>query len=96
MNSFVIVQCVNDVTNYKFQSGYREGITDGRNSIYQQSFDSGYEDGFRIGFALGKTHAEKSSMGNCAICSDSSLLQKSEEEVRGINRKRFNDGASKS
>lgn len=30
-----------------------EGITDGKDSNFQASFDSGYEDGLRMGYLLG-------------------------------------------
>ena len=66
-----------------------EGADEGRNSIFQQSFDKGYEDGFRIGFILAKAEKSKSSRGNCAICSDPSLLKKPEEEVREVHRKLY-------
>lgn len=90
---FVIVRPVDDVT-LTFQSGYTEGITDGRDSIFQQSFDSGYEDGFRIGFVLGKAQKEKSSRGNCSICTDQSLLKKPEVEAREVHRKNFEQHTS--
>lgn len=61
----------------------------GRDSIYQASFDSGYEDGFRIGFAMGMAQKEKSSRGNCSICADNTLLQRPELEVRDLNRRKF-------
>lgn len=73
----------------QFQSGYTEGITDGRDSIFQQSFDNGYEDGFRIGFLLGKAKKEKSSRGNCSICADQTLLKKPETEARDRHRQSF-------
>ncbi|CAO1421528.1 unnamed protein product [Diamesa tonsa] len=34
-------------------TGYMEGITDGKDSNFQASFDTGYEDGLRMGFLLG-------------------------------------------
>lgn len=34
--------------------GYREGIDEGSESVYQDGFDKGYEEGFPIAFALGK------------------------------------------
>jgi len=62
--------------------GYTEGITDGRGSVFQTSFDHGYEDGLRIGFLMGKAQVEKAGRGNCALCDDGSLLAKLEEEAR--------------
>lgn len=72
-----------------------DGADEGRNSVFQHSFDKGYEDGFRIGFLLGKADKPKSSRGNCAICSDSSLLEKPEEEIREIHRKQYEQETSK-
>lgn len=80
---------MNDVTLKIFQSGYKEGITDGRNSIFQDSFDRGYEDGFKIGFLLGKAETPKSSRGNCAICSNPVLMQKPEEDARDVHKRNF-------
>lgn len=76
------------------QAGYREGVTEGRDSIFQESFDKGYEDGFRIGFLMGLTSKEKASRGNCAICLDSSLLEKPEREVRDVHQQLFDKASS--
>lgn len=59
-------------------------MSEGQDSIFQKSFDHGYEDGFRIGFALGKAQKEKANRGNCKICIDKSLEQKTEAEIREI------------
>lgn len=72
-----------------------DGADDGRNSIFQGSFDKGYEDGFRIGFVLGKAEKPKSSRGNCAICSEPSLMKKQEEEVREIHRNQYQQETTK-
>lgn len=72
-----------------------DGADDGRNSIFQGSFDKGYEDGFRIGFVLGKAEKPKSSRGNCAICSEPSLMKKPEEEVREIHRNQYQQETTK-
>jgi len=85
----------NKVSGKLEKAGYMDGADEGRNSVFQRSFDRGYEDGFRIGFLLGKVEKPKSSRGNCAICSDPSLLEKSEEDVRVIHRKQYEQETSK-
>lgn len=36
------------------KDGYREGVEDGSNSVFQNGFDSGYKEGFQTAFILGK------------------------------------------
>lgn len=93
--SFVIVLFVNDVTSFCFQSGYMEGVTDGRNSVFQDGFDNGYEDGFRMGYLLGITDKPKPSRGNCAICLDPSFMKKPIEDIREAHRKKFEEETAK-
>lgn len=40
--------------NIFLKDGYREGIEDGSNSVFQESFNNGYKEGFQIAFILGK------------------------------------------
>lgn len=61
-----------------FQSGYVDGITAGKDSVFQDGFDKGYEDGFTNAFKLGflayELPIENITRGNCQICQDKSLL----------------------
>lgn len=72
-----------------------EGVTDGRNSVYQEGFDQGYEDGFKIGYLLGLTEKPKPSRGNCAICADPSLSKKPIEVAREVHRTQFEEETAK-
>jgi hypothetical protein len=86
---------VNDGTIFcRLQEGYREGINDGRDSVFQQSFDKGYEDGFRIGFLLGKSQKEKASRGDCGLCGNSDLLAQPETEIRELHRKNYDQASN--
>lgn len=42
------------ITDAAKKTGYREGIEDGTNSVFQEGFDKGYEEGFQTAFLLGK------------------------------------------
>ncbi|PBC33919.1 uncharacterized protein LOC108003963 [Apis cerana] len=44
----------NRIINAATKDGYREGIEDGSNSVFQESFNNGYKEGFQIAFILGK------------------------------------------
>ncbi|XP_076765642.1 uncharacterized protein LOC143432697 [Xylocopa sonorina] len=44
----------NQITDTAKKGGYREGVIDGANSVFQEGFDIGYKEGFRTAFMLGK------------------------------------------
>ncbi|CAL7949628.1 unnamed protein product [Xylocopa violacea] len=44
----------NHVMDTAKKSGYREGVIDGENSVFQEGFDIGYKEGFQTAFLLGK------------------------------------------
>lgn len=70
-----------------FQSGYVDGISSGRDSVFQDGFDKGYEDGFLNGFKLGllayqpNIKIENTTRGNCQICGNQELLNLSISEL---------------
>jgi hypothetical protein len=88
---------------FQFQTGFADGLADGQQSIFQKSFDKGYEDGFRNGFLMGKLKSQakeidenfKPATGNCQICVDQKLLEKSESELQDIHGKINEDLQSK-
>jgi len=49
-----VTQTWNKYTDTARKAGFREGATDGRDHVFQKSFDEGYAEGFRNGFAIGK------------------------------------------
>ncbi|XP_076235171.1 uncharacterized protein LOC143179733 [Calliopsis andreniformis] len=44
----------NRIRNAAKKTGYREGVENGSNDVFQQGFDKGYEEGFKTAFILGK------------------------------------------
>ena len=44
----------NRIINAAKTSGYREGVENGSNDVFQEGFDKGYEEGFKTAFILGK------------------------------------------
>jgi len=44
----------NRVVEGASKTGYREGIEEGTQAVFQGDFDKGYEDGFKAAFELGK------------------------------------------
>lgn len=48
---------MNRVNNTVSKVGYSDGITDGRESVFQKGFDTGYENGLATGFELAKYKA---------------------------------------
>lgn len=88
--------CVIDHLSHfiNFQLGFKEGAYDGREAQFQRDFDTGFECGFKNGFELGKYRAiyennsdrldiilNKPSRGQCVVCTDSSLKEKSTPEI---------------
>uniref|UniRef100_A0A336MWV9 CSON008710 protein n=1 Tax=Culicoides sonorensis TaxID=179676 RepID=A0A336MWV9_CULSO len=83
--------------------GYAEGLSDGRDSVYQQGFDAGYEDGFKFSFLLGQYKAlnmsarefEKTSRGECQVCLNPDLVKENVNDLRKLqqakNEKRENE-----
>lgn len=45
--------------NFLFQEGFKEGISNGRESQYQHGFDLGFTDGLKSGFSIGQLMAFK-------------------------------------
>lgn len=84
------------------QDGYADGLSDGRDSVYQQGFDAGFEDAFRFSFLLGqykalkgknadgtnKTELEKTSRGECQICLNPDLIKENFDQLRKEQQKR--------
>ncbi|XP_055902962.1 uncharacterized protein LOC129939111 [Eupeodes corollae] len=48
---------LNRIHNTVSKVGYSDGITNGRESVFQMGFDTGYEKGFATGFELAKYKA---------------------------------------
>ncbi|OAD56917.1 hypothetical protein WN48_02442 [Eufriesea mexicana] len=44
----------NRITDAAKKIGYREGVEDGSNSVFQEGFNIGYREGFQTAFILGK------------------------------------------
>ena len=44
----------NRIINAAKTSGYREGVENGSNDVFQEGFNKGYEEGFKTAFILGK------------------------------------------
>ncbi|KZC06177.1 hypothetical protein WN55_10086 [Dufourea novaeangliae] len=42
------------IINAAKKGGYREGVENGSDSVFQEGFDRGFEEGFKHGFVLGK------------------------------------------
>ncbi|XP_017891635.1 putative tRNA 2'-phosphotransferase [Ceratina calcarata] len=42
------------ITDAAKKTGYRKGIEDGTDSVFQEGFDKGYKEGFQTAFLLGK------------------------------------------
>lgn len=71
--------------------GYAEGLSDGRDSVYQAGFDTGYRDAFELAFKLGLKKAEDSKIektirGYCLICEEPLMLRKTLEETSTAQR----------
>ncbi|KAB0798307.1 hypothetical protein PPYR_09300 [Photinus pyralis] len=92
-----ISQSWNKFANVAKLAGYREGVSDGKEQVFQKSFDEGYQDGFQIGFNLGKYKGAingtsvggdesltETRKGLCIICKDSNLLEGSIQEVKHV------------
>lgn len=82
------------------QTGYKEGVFDGRQSVFQIGFDIGMAEGFRNAFIIGKHQGlstsynqienqnkvpdvmlAKPTRGQCLICSDKQLINKTIPEI---------------
>jgi len=80
------------------KAGYRDGVGEGKSSVFQQDFDRGYEDGFRNAYKLGLIKGglrgnakviedpdlERTRKGNCVLCKDPSLEHKTLAELTRI------------
>ncbi|XP_063703371.1 uncharacterized protein LOC134833104 [Culicoides brevitarsis] len=62
--------------------GFAEGLSDGRDAVFQQGFDAGFEDAFKFAFILGQYKAlkgpislENTSRGECLTCLDANLVK---------------------
>lgn len=88
--------------SFAFQNGYKDGIHDGKESMFQSGFDVGYKEGFKNAFNIGKYHGQtiaagtnikddlllrKPTRGQCQICTDPTLLDKSVEEITAVQTK---------
>lgn len=86
--------------NLLFQDGYADGLSEGRDSVFQQGFDAGYEDGFKFSFLLGQYKAlkgsntdgycpnglDKTSRGECQICLNPDKIKEDFDELRKLQQ----------
>ena len=67
------------------QDGYADGVSDGRDAVFQREFDKGYADGFAESFLQAKTDRFiQDSRKHCKLCLNPDLTKKSVEEVRNM------------
>lgn len=82
--------------NFSSQDGYADGLSEGRDSVFQEAFDAGYGDAFKFAFQLGQykglytasgrmtvpPELEKTSRGECQTCVQPDILKRPVDELR--------------
>ncbi|XP_059610529.1 uncharacterized protein LOC132257578 [Phlebotomus argentipes] len=93
----VSVQNYNKLTDIHHKSGFKDGISAGREQKYQEGFDAGFRDGFHHAFLVGKCMGmqkdtsnadlllKNPQLGHCQICLDQTLLNKDLDELVKLN-----------
>lgn len=103
-NEIEVSQTWNKFVNTATNAGYREGMFDGKEQVFQKGFDEGYIEGFKLGIALGKYRGVISGdslpddenlahtrRGLCEICKNNNLLESSIEDVKHMQRQISNN-----
>lgn len=68
-----------------FQIGYSDGITDGRESVFQKGFDQGYSDGLLLSLELKKYQKTADILLNSPKIQKSDDLRKELEELSKLD-----------
>lgn len=85
----------NKLSSALTKAGYKDGIAEGRDAVFQSGFDTGYSDGFRTAFEIGKWSAMrglvKQKEASIRVPSEHPILDAPEKEHHQFLKQQSNE-----